>query len=55
MKERIAALEVNLRNLLQRVEKLRNLPLSYERLAKLQKVKLKVDELNDIISELEAK
>ena len=53
MKERITAIEVNLRNLLQRIERLRNIKLSYEVLAKTQKVKLKIDELNDLIAELE--
>ena len=54
MKERIIALEVNLRNLIQRIERLRNIPLSYEKIVKLQKAKLKIDELNDLITELEA-
>jgi len=53
MKERIIALEVNLRRLLHRIEKMRDIPLSYEKLVKMQRVKLKVDELNDLISELE--
>ncbi|MCZ7616733.1 MAG: hypothetical protein M5T52_24990 [Ignavibacteriaceae bacterium] len=54
MKDKIIAIEVNLRRLLERNEKLRNIPLSYEVLAKMQKVKLKIDELNDLISEIEA-
>ncbi|MBL1121405.1 MAG: hypothetical protein D8M26_00785 [Ignavibacteriae bacterium] len=54
MKDRIIAIEVNLRRLLQRIEKLRNIPLSYEVLNKIQKVKLKIDELNDLITEIEA-
>ena len=53
MKERITAIEVNLRNLLQRIERLRNIKLSYEVLAKTQKVKLKIDEMGDLISEME--
>jgi len=53
MKERISALEVNLRKLLLRVEKMRDMPLSYEKIVKLQRVKLKVDELGDLLSELE--
>jgi hypothetical protein len=55
MKERIIAIEVNLRKLLQRIEKLRNIPLSYEVLAKIQKVKLKIDELSDLITEIEVR
>ena len=54
MKERIIAIEVNLRRLLERMEKLRDIPLSYEVLAKIQKIKLKVDELSDLIIEIEA-
>lgn len=54
MKERIIAIEVSLRRLLQRIENLRNIPLSYEVLAKYQKVKLKIDELDDLITEIEA-
>lgn len=54
MKERIIAIEVNLRRLLQRIEKLRDIPLSYEVLAKYQKVKLKIDELSDLITEIDA-
>jgi hypothetical protein len=54
MKERIIAIEVNLRKLLQRIEKLRNIPLSYEMLAKFQKIKVKIDELNGMITEIEA-
>lgn len=54
MKERIIAIEVNLRTLLQRIEKLKDIPLSYEVLAKIQKVKLKIDELSDLITEIEA-
>lgn len=54
MKERIIATEVNLRKLLQRIEKLRNIPLTYEMLAKFQKIKVKIDELKDLISEIEA-
>lgn len=54
MKDRIIAIEVNLRRLLQRIEKLRNITLSYEVLNKIQKVKLKIDELNDLITEIEA-
>ena len=50
----ISALEVNLRMLLQRIEKLRNIPLTYEVLTKIQKVKLKIDELSDLITEIEA-
>lgn len=55
MKDRIIATEVNLRRLLERIEKLRNIPLTYEVLSKIQKVKLKIDELRDLISEIEAK
>jgi hypothetical protein len=33
---------------------LRNVPLTYEKLVKLQKAKLKVDELNDLITCIEA-
>lgn len=54
MKDRIIAIEVNLRRLLQRIEKLREIPLSYEVLNKIQKMKLKIDELSDLLSELEA-
>ncbi len=54
MRDRIIAIEVNLRKLLQRVEKLREIPLSYEVLNKIQKMKLKIDELSDLLSELEA-
>ena len=54
MKERIIAIEVNLRRLLERIEKLRNIPLSYEVLNIIQKIKLKIDELSDLISEIEA-
>lgn len=54
MKDRIIAIEVNLRRLLQRIEKLRNIPLSYEVLTKIQKVKHKIDELSDLITEIEA-
>jgi len=54
MKERIIATEVNLRRLLQRVEKLRDIPLSYEVLSKIQKIKLKIDELSDLLTQIEA-
>lgn len=54
MKDKIIATEVNLRRLLDRIEKLRDIPLTYEVLSKIQKVKLKIDELNDLISEIEA-
>jgi hypothetical protein len=54
MKDKIIATEVNLRRLLERLEKLRDIPLSYEVLTKIQKVKLKIDELNDLIIEIEA-
>jgi hypothetical protein len=54
MKDKIIATEVNIRKLLQRIEKLREIPLSYEVLNKIQKVKLKIDELNDLITEIEA-
>jgi len=54
MKDRIIAVEVNLRRLLQRIEKLRNIPLTYEVLTKIQKIKLKIDELSDLITEIEA-
>jgi hypothetical protein len=54
MKEKIIATEINLRSLLDRIEKLRNIPLSYEVLAKYQKIKVKVDELNELITEIEA-
>lgn len=54
MKERIIATEVNLRRLLDRIEKLRNITLTYEVLSKIQKIKLKIDELSDLISEIEA-
>lgn len=54
MKDRIIATELNLRRLLERIEKLRNISLSYEVLSKIQKVKLKIDELRDLISEIEA-
>lgn len=54
MKERIIAIEVNLRKLLNRIEMLREIPLSYEVLAKYQKMKLKIGELSDLITEIEA-
>lgn len=54
MKDKIIAIEVNLRRLLQRIEKLRNIPLTYEVLSKIQKVKIKIDEMNDLLNELEA-
>lgn len=54
MKDKIIAIEVNLRKLAERIEKLRNIPLTYEVLNKIQKVKLKIDELNDLITEIEA-
>lgn len=54
MKDKIIATEVNLRKLLERIEKLRNIPLTYEVLSKIQKVKLKIDELEDLITEIEA-
>lgn len=54
MKDKIIATEVNLRRLLDRIENLRNIPLSYEVLAKIQKIKLKIDELKDLITEIDA-
>lgn len=54
MKDKIIATEIKLRRLLQRTEKLRDMPLSYEVLAKYQKVKLKIEELSDLITEIEA-
>lgn len=54
MKDRIIAIEVNLRRLLDRIEKLRDIRLSYEVLAKFQKIKVKVDELDELITEIEA-
>lgn len=54
MKDRIIAIEVNLRRLLDRIEKLRDIPMTYEVLAKIQKIKLKIDELDDLIAEVEA-
>ena len=49
----ISALKVNLRLLLQRVEKLKLEKPSYELNEKLRKIQLKVDEICDLISELE--
>lgn len=54
MKDKIIATEIKLRKLLQRIEKLRDIPLTYEVLTKYQKIKLKIDELSDLISEIEA-
>lgn len=54
MKDKMIATEIKLRKLLQRVEKLRNIPLTYEVLAKYQKIKIKIDELDDLITEIEA-
>ena len=54
MKEKLKAIEVNLRILLQKVEQLKlNVP-DYQITFNLQKVQLKIDELNDLITELEA-
>jgi hypothetical protein len=53
MKERIKAIEVNLRFLLNRVEELKlNVP-DYQVNALLQKLQLKIDEVSDLLSELE--
>ncbi len=54
MKDKIIATEIKLRKLLQRIEKLRDIPLTYEVLAKYQKIKIKIDELSDLITEIEA-
>ena len=54
MKDKMIATEINLRRLLRRIEKLRDIPLSYEMLAKYQKMKFKIDELGDLITEIEA-
>lgn len=53
MKDKIVAIEVNLRKLLQRIEMLRNIPLTYEVLAKFQKIKVKIDELSELIIDIE--
>lgn len=54
MKEKLAAIKVNLRLLLKRIEELKPEQVSYELIAKLQKIELKVDELADLITEIEA-
>ena len=53
MKDKIMVIEVIFRKLLQRIEKLKNIPLSYEVLVKVQKVKVKIEELGDLISVIE--
>ncbi len=54
MKDRITAIKVNLRILLERIDKMKIDKPDYEINAKLQKVELKVDELSDLIAEIEA-
>lgn len=54
MKDKIIATEIKLRKLLVRIEKLTDIPLTYEVLTKIQKIKVKIDELDDLITEIEA-
>lgn len=54
MKERLAALRLNLRMLLQRVEELQIEQPDYEVNAKLGKIELKIDEINDLLNWIEA-
>lgn len=54
MNERLKAIEVNLRILLGRVEGWRIDGLTYEVIAKLQDIELKIDQLNDLLTELDA-
>ncbi|MDO8549793.1 MAG: hypothetical protein Q7S39_06550 [Ignavibacteria bacterium] len=54
MKERISALKVNLRLLLMRVEKLEVNMIDYNLINKIEKIRLKIDELSDCLSEVEA-
>ena len=53
MKEKLKAIEVNLRTLLQRVEKLEVGLLSYQVIEKVKKIELKVDEMGDLVTEVE--
>ena len=54
MKEKLKAIEVNMRFLLMRVERIKIVNPDYEVNAELQKAELKIDELNDVISKLES-
>lgn len=54
MKERITAIKLNLRILLKRFEELEIPVPDYEISAKVQKIMLKIDELGDLVTELEA-
>ena len=54
MREKIKAIEVNLRFLLMRIERIKIVKPDYEVNAELSKAELKIDELNDVISKLES-
>jgi restriction endonuclease S subunit len=54
MKEKLAAIQLNLRLLLKRLEELEIPVPDYEVNAKLQKIMLKIDELSDLVTEMEA-
>ena len=54
MKDKIKAIETNLRILLKRFEGLQIDKPDYGINAKLRKVELKVDEINDLLTEIEA-
>ena len=53
MKERISAIKVNLRLLLKRVEELKIEKPDYEVNAKLGKIELKINEINDLLTEID--
>jgi len=54
VKDKLIAIKLNLRLLLNRIEKLKIDKPDYEVNGKLQKAELKVDEINDIIEEIKA-
>ena len=53
MREKLKAIEVNLRTLLNSVEALEISQPDYAIMAKLNQVELKVDEINDLLREVE--
>ena len=55
MKDKLTAIRVNLISLLRRIEELDIARLDYNIIALIQKIELKIDELNDLIMQIEAR
>ena len=54
MNEKIKELETRVRLVLKRIEELKIETLTYENIAKFQKLELRLDEINDLITWIEA-